>query len=390
MSPQNTSSTAAGYDLIAAAYAEHLYRELDAKPFDREFLDRFARTVPSGNVLDLGCGPGHVGTYLHRQGVPILGLDISAEMVRLARDLNPALEFEQGDMRSLPFPEEAFAGVVAFYSIIHLDPSELAPVFAEILRVLQPGGLLALSFHVGTEVRHIEELWGVKTGLDFVFFEPTQVEGALRAAGFEDLESSQRGPYEPAVEAQTHRCYILARRPGGVSFDLSEALEILERTPAVIGALLRGTSASWHDFKKDADTWSAVDVVGHLIHGEETDWVPRARIILEHGEAQAFEPFDRFAQLTRFAGWSLDALLDRFAELRQANLETVTSWRLTEDQLDLKGRHPELGLVILRELLATWAVHDLNHLAQISRILAQRYTRDVGAWKTYLSILNRS
>jgi SAM-dependent methyltransferase len=389
MAPTKTSSTAAGYDLIAVAYAEHLYRELDAKPFDREFLDRFAKTAPSGEVLDLGCGPGHVGKYLHEQRVPIRGLDISAEMVRLAKDLNPALEFEQGDMRDLPFPDEAFAGVVAFYSIIHLDSTELEPVFHEMHRVLQPGGLLAVSFHVGTEVRHIEELWGVKTSLDFVFFEPTPIEHALRSAGFEEIESTQRGPYDPSVEAQTHRCYILARRPCRASFDLSETLEILERTPAVVGALLRGTSASWHDFKQDADTWSAVDVVGHLIHGEETDWVPRARIILDHGEAQAFEPFDRSAQLTRFVGWSLGSLLDRFAELRKTNLEVVRSWRLTEDQLDLKGRHPELGPVTLRELLATWAVHDLNHIAQISRILAGRYTRDVGAWKAYLSILNR-
>ncbi|HEX4496532.1 MAG TPA: DinB family protein [Thermoanaerobaculia bacterium] len=174
-----------------------------------------------------------------------------------------------------------------------------------------------------------------------------------------------------------------------MSLDLPETLDLLERTPAVVGSLLRGTSASWHAFKENADTWSAVEVVGHLIHGEETDWVPRSRIILEHGEARAFEPFDRFAQLTRFAGWALDALLDRFTELRRANLEVVRSWRLTDDQLALTGRHPELATVTLRQLLATWAVHDLNHIAQLARIMGRRYTREVGPWHAYLSILNR-
>ncbi|HEX4962082.1 MAG TPA: DinB family protein [Thermoanaerobaculia bacterium] len=174
-----------------------------------------------------------------------------------------------------------------------------------------------------------------------------------------------------------------------VSFDLSETLDVLGRTPTVVGTLLRGTSGSWHAMNEGPGTWSASDVVGHLIHGEETDWVPRARIILEHGEDRPFEPFDRFAQFSRFAGWSLDNLLDRFAELRHGNLETVRSWRLTEAQLERPGRHPELGPVSLRELLATWAVHDLNHVAQIARVLAKRYTEDVGAWRVYLSILNR-
>jgi len=173
------------------------------------------------------------------------------------------------------------------------------------------------------------------------------------------------------------------------TFDLSQTLDVLARTPAVVDALLRGTSASWHAIDEGADTWSAFDVVGHLIHGEETDWVPRARIILEHGAERPFEPFDRFAQLSRFAGWSLDRLLDRFAELRAANLEVVQGWRLTDAQLALPGRHPELGAVDLQQLLATWAVHDLNHLAQIARVMAKRYTEEVGAWRAYLSILNR-
>lgn len=174
-----------------------------------------------------------------------------------------------------------------------------------------------------------------------------------------------------------------------MSFDLPETLDILARTPTVVDTLLRGTSASWHDINEGPDTWSARDVVGHLIHGEETDWVPRARIILEHGEGRPFEPFDRFAQFRRFAGWSLEQLLDRFNELRQANLEIVRDWRLTEAQLALPGRHPELGSVNLRQLLATWAVHDLNHIVQIARVMAKRYAQEVGVWRAYLSILNR-
>ncbi len=174
-----------------------------------------------------------------------------------------------------------------------------------------------------------------------------------------------------------------------MTFDLAETLDLLERTPAVVGALLRGTSASWHTLDEGPETWSARDVVGHLIHGEETDWVPRARIILEHGEGRPFEPFDRFAQLIRFDGWPLDRLLDRFAEARRDSLATVRSWQLGEAQLALPGRHPELGAVTLRQLLATWAVHDLNHIAQISRVLAKRYAGEVGVWRAYLSILDR-
>ena len=174
-----------------------------------------------------------------------------------------------------------------------------------------------------------------------------------------------------------------------MSFDLDQTLDLLDRTPGVLDGLLRRTDPAWHAVNEGADTWSAYDVVGHLIHGEETDWVPRARIILEHGSSRAFEPFDRFAQFRRFAGWALDQLLERFAELRRDNLAIVRGWRLTEAQLDLSGRHPELGAVDLRQLLATWAVHDLNHLAQVSRVMAKRYTDDVGVWRAYLSILNR-
>lgn len=174
-----------------------------------------------------------------------------------------------------------------------------------------------------------------------------------------------------------------------MTFDLPETLDLLERTPTVLDNLLRGTSAAWHAIDEGPETWSAKDVVGHLIHGEETDWIPRARIILEHGETRPFEPFDRFAHRTRTADWTLASLLDRFAELRQANLETVRGWSLSEAQLSLPGLHPELGRVDLRQLLATWAAHDLNHLAQIARVMAKRYTEEVGPWRVYLSVLNK-
>jgi hypothetical protein len=170
-------------------------------------------------------------------------------------------------------------------------------------------------------------------------------------------------------------------------FDLAETFDLLERTPRVLDSLLRGSSPDWHAIGEGPDTWSAYDVVGHLIHGEETDWVPRARILLEHGDAVPFERFDRFAQFGRSPGATLEDLLDRFAELRRQNLAEARGWSLDPAQLDLPGRHPELGAVSLRQLLATWAVHDLNHLGQISRVMAKRYQAEVGPWRAYLSIL---
>jgi hypothetical protein len=144
-----------------------------------------------------------------------------------------------------------------------------------------------------------------------------------------------------ARAALLRRAAVRRLTPSKPTFDLGETLDLLGRTPGVVAALLRGSRASWHAIDEGPGTWSAFDVVGHLIHGEETDWVPRACIILEQGEARPFEPFDRFAQLTRFAGWSLDRLLDRFTELRRHNLETVRGWRLSDAQLARTGRHPE-------------------------------------------------
>lgn len=201
--------TASGYDALAAEYANHLFHELDRKPFDREFLSRFVRVLPPGTILDIGCGPGHVSRYVQGLGREVSGVDISTRMIACARELNPGMHFHVGDMRSLPFPSASFAGLIAFYSIIHLKAEELTAVFTEMRRLLVPGGILALSFHIGDEVRHIEELWGARTCLDFVFFEPARVAAALGSAGFHITEKICREPYDATVEAQTHRCYVL-------------------------------------------------------------------------------------------------------------------------------------------------------------------------------------
>jgi hypothetical protein len=172
-------------------------------------------------------------------------------------------------------------------------------------------------------------------------------------------------------------------------FVLSEAREILARTPGVMRALLAGLSDAWIHANTEPDGWSPFDVVGHLIHGEETDWIPRLRIILESGEARAFEPFDRFAQFDKSKGKALPELLDRFAQLRAKNLECLDGLRLTEAQLRLRGKHPALGPVTAEQLLATWVTHDLTHIVQTSRVMAKRYTETVGPWKEYLGVLNR-
>ncbi|HYW10995.1 MAG TPA: DinB family protein [Longimicrobium sp.] len=170
---------------------------------------------------------------------------------------------------------------------------------------------------------------------------------------------------------------------------LDATLEILERTPAVVDALLRGTSPSWHRLDEGPETWSPIAVVGHLIHADEANWMPRAQTILEHGADRPINAFDRFGHLARFGDWPLDGLLDRFAELRRTQLQVLRGWRLGDEQMALTGRHPELGIVTLRQLLSTWAVHDLAHLGQITRVMARGYTEEVGPWRQYLSILAR-
>lgn len=172
-----------------------------------------------------------------------------------------------------------------------------------------------------------------------------------------------------------------------MDFQLSKAIEILSQTPTTVNSLLENLSGEWISATAGAGDWSAFDVIGHYIHGEETDWIPRARIILAQGENLTFEPFDRFAQFEISKGKTLSELLETFADLRRKNIETLKSWNLTDKQLDLKGIHPELGEVTLRQLLATWVVHDLTHIRQILSIMAKQYAEDVGAWKAYLSIL---
>ena len=199
------------YDSAARAYAEHLATELDRKPLDRHLLNRFAEAMSGGGlVADLGCGPGHVARYLSEQGVRMVGIDLSPEMVRIATELQPDIEFRVGDMTALDLLDGSLAGVIAFYAIVHFKPDELGPVFREMRRVLSPGGLVLLAFHVGEEVVHVDDLFGAPVSLDFRFHVPERVIEALESARFTVMERIERQPYEGA-EHPSRRCYILAR-----------------------------------------------------------------------------------------------------------------------------------------------------------------------------------
>ena len=172
-----------------------------------------------------------------------------------------------------------------------------------------------------------------------------------------------------------------------MDFELDSAIEVLSRTPGTLKALFSGLSEPWVRGTEGPDTFSAFDVVGHLIDGEETDWMPRARIILARGADPRFEPYDRFRHRARNAGRPLASLLDEFAALRAANMALLESWRLTAAELDLPGIHPGLGPVTLRQLLAAWVVHDLGHVAQAARVIAKQYGDQVGPWVPYLPVL---
>ncbi|HEV8383544.1 MAG TPA: DinB family protein [Candidatus Acidoferrales bacterium] len=174
-----------------------------------------------------------------------------------------------------------------------------------------------------------------------------------------------------------------------MEFELEQAVAILRRTPQVLDALLRNLPEPWVAGNEGPDTWSPYDVVGHLIHGEETDWIPRARIILARGESQPFTPFDRFAMFEKSRGKSLAELLDAFTARRRESLDALEDLRLTPEKLALCGTHPEFGRVTLAQLIASWAAHDLSHLVQISRVMCKQYAGAVGPWKEFMPIYSK-
>ena len=200
------------YVRVADEYVNRIFDELQHKPLDRELLDRFAESVRDvGPACDIGCGPGHVARYLHERGVDICGIDLSAAMIEHARRLTPGVEFRQGDMMALDAPDGAWAGITAFYSIIHVPRGDMAHALGELWRVLRPGGRLIGAFHVGENTVHVDEWWGHEVCVDFHFFQSDEVAGYLRRAGFEIEEIIERDPY-PDVEHQSRRSYIFARR----------------------------------------------------------------------------------------------------------------------------------------------------------------------------------
>ncbi len=172
-----------------------------------------------------------------------------------------------------------------------------------------------------------------------------------------------------------------------MQYNINEAIEILERTPKVLKHLLSGLSKEWISNNEGENTWSPYDVIGHLVHGEEVDWLARTKIILEFEETKTFEPFDRFAQFEKSKGKSIHKLLEEFEQLRKANLEALKSLNISDADLDKKGSHPGLGTVTLKNLLACWVAHDLSHIAQISRVMAKQYSSEIGPWHEYLAIM---
>lgn len=215
-SKSRTSALQASYDRVAADYVHHIYDELKCKPIDREILDRFAGQLRGrGTVCDMGCGPGQIARYLADRGLPMIGVDLSPGMLAQAAMLNPDIPFSPGNMLALDIADGSWAGIVAFYAIIHIPPEEVVLALREMRRVLQPDGLLLLSFHMGTGGLHETDMWGHEVEMDFWFFESDEMIGYLEQAGYRVLEVIEREPYAPEVEYQSRRSYILARNAPG-------------------------------------------------------------------------------------------------------------------------------------------------------------------------------
>ena len=206
---QNTQTS---YDAVAPEYAEKFKDEMNDKPFDRDCLDRLAREVGDlGPICDMGCGPGQIARYLHSQGVKTLGVDLSLNMVTEAGQLNPGIHFHQGDMLALPDADNSWGGIAAFYCIIHIPREQIVNALREMKRVLKPCGVLLVTFHIGAEIKHIEEWWEKSVNLDFAYYKPDEMEGWLKDAGFELEETLIREP-NPEVEVATQRAYLFARK----------------------------------------------------------------------------------------------------------------------------------------------------------------------------------
>ena len=205
----------ASYDRVADAYAQAIASELANKPFDREILARFAQaTAGRGVVVEIGCGPGHVAGFLHELGAEVCGIDLSPAMVEQARGLNPEIEFRVGDMTALELEDGSVAAIAAFYAIVNLTDELRQSAFREMARVLAPGGLLLLSFHVGGEVMAEKEFLGRPIEMNFYLLDPEMIRKELECAGFAVEETILRGPYAPEVEYQSRRAYLWVRKEG--------------------------------------------------------------------------------------------------------------------------------------------------------------------------------
>ena len=205
-------NTQSSYDQVAHEYAEKFKDEMDDKPFDRDCLDHLAREVGDlGPICDMGCGPGQIARYLHSQGAETLGVDLSPRMVEEAQRLNPEIHFHQGDMLSLPDADNSWGGIAAFYCIIHIPREQIVDALRELKRVLKPGGVLLVTFHIGDEIKHLDDWWEKPVNLNFAFFQPAEMETWLKEAGYELGETLVREP-NPEVEVATRRAYLFAKK----------------------------------------------------------------------------------------------------------------------------------------------------------------------------------